>query len=136
VPEWQRLLRRRPQLVTEIAGEAGAGDGHAVVEGDDVEGLEARQVTEPGRLQQCEAGRALQGEAGDLLAFILDCDIEAPGDVVQPGELWLLAAEAEVVGTEAEERAVVDDEAVFVAPQRVADAAGNDLAHIARHQAI
>src|SRR5690606_18224614 len=102
VPDSQCLVLRHPQLIAEIAGEAGARDGQAGLRLGDAEGLQAGQAAETGRLENGKAGRALEREAGDLFALIADLDLETPGDIVQPPVLRLLAAEAEVVGGEAE----------------------------------
>ena len=99
VPELEGAVGRGPELVAEVAGEAGAGDGELDAgEGGagEAEGLQGLDRRDAGGAQDGGGGRALEREGGDRFGDLLDVDVEADGAVEEPGEVALLAAEQEV----------------------------------------
>ncbi len=73
IPQAQRLVRRDPQLVAEVAGEAGARDRHSQSVRREVADLERLQLLDTGEpeLPQDRAGRRpLQRQRGDLLGHL------------------------------------------------------------------
>src|SRR5688572_991502 len=139
VPQPERLRRVDPQLVAEVAGEAGARHrelGALKLEEPDLEGLQVLHARAADRLQHGAAGRALQREAGDVVRVLDDGDVEAEGVARQPVELAFLRAEAVDAFLQVEDGAVVDHLAVVVAPDAVADPAGLDPGDVARDQPV
>ncbi len=135
----ERARRVDPQLVAEIAGEAGARH-HQFAAGErevaDVEGLQILDARAADRLQHGAAGRALQRQRGDVVRVLDDLDVETEGRARQPVELALLRAQPVVALAQVKDRAVVDDLAVVVAPDAVADPAGLDLGDVAGDQPV
>ena len=127
------------QLVAEIAGEPGARHPRrASAERVDVV-VERREPLDIGQIEGGEdrAGpRTLERDRGDRRALVLDRDVEAQGRVEEPVEVVLLGAEPEGPVLQAVERAVVEDLAVVVAPQRVAHPARPEAGDRARREPI
>ena len=146
VPDGLGVRRAHPKLVAEIAREAGARDHHldagrsAVARGHRqasvLEGLEALDAGEPGRLQQRARGRPLHGERRHLLGHLADLDVESERRGGKPVQLPLAGADAVLAPAQAEHRAVVDQVSLIVAPESVSDAPGCHLGDVARHETI
>ena len=78
----------------------------------------------------------MQRQACDVDRFFPDADIEADSRGDQPRQMALRGTQTVITITQMKDRAIVDDLALIVAPDRVRYPAGANLAHIARHQAI
>jgi hypothetical protein len=128
-----------PELITEIAREPGTRHhelGAVEWKVGDAEGREFLDALTAHLAQYRTARRTLQRERGDLVRVLDDRDVEAERRARQPVELALLRAEPVVALAQVEDRAVVDDLAVVVAPDAVTDLAGLDLRDVARHEAV
>ena len=139
VPQRQRNIGGREKLVAEVAREAGPGNGDLVtlmVETCQLEGLKGLDTGKPCGVEHRKAGRPLQSQRGKRLGFLVDRHVEAIGAVGQPGQVALLAAEAKIRLRQPEQGAVIQHMAVIVAPGRILDPSGLQLAHVAQRQAI
>ncbi len=139
LPEPERVLRLDPELIAQIAGEAGAVDAHptAVDLGLDNpemgQGLDARDAHGQ---QDVTRGGALEGEAAEAVADLLDRHIEAIGGFGQPVQLMQRGVQDEIALAEAEDRAFLDHPPVIVAPGGIGDLHRLDLGHVAGDQEI
>ena len=129
-PERDRVLRRDPELIPEIAGVAGSRDvdRHLLPAGLERCGPapEVAQVAERAagrRLQHVPRQGTLDGERGHLFRHVIDRHVEAGRVLAEPAELGVGGGPAERAVVEVMNRPVVDDLAVFVAPRRVVDLA-------------
>ena len=130
VPQRERARRVDPQLVTEIAREAGARD-HQLAAGEreiaDVEGLRFSTPVQPMAFSTAQLVGPWKREAGDVVRLLDDRTSKPNARALQPFELPLLRAQPIVAFAEMEDRAVIDDLAVVVAPDAVADLARLDF---------
>ena len=81
--------------------------------------------------QQVARARALDGEDAPVVGDVLDLDVEPADELLEVGEVRLGRGQQELLRPEAEDDAVLDDEAAVVAPGRVLgvpDSAGPDVA--------
>ena len=111
VPQQFGVPRLHPQLVTEVAGVAGAGDqqlARAEGEAHDLERFALVDAGKPQCLQQGAGGRSLQRQRGEVLADIRDRHrVEAHGSQAEPVIAGVGAAQHELLRAQPEQGAVV-----------------------------
>ena len=138
IPQGKRHVRRHPQLITKIAGEARARDGDlfpAEGKASHSEGLQCRYVK--ARLGENGGGcGTLQREGCHTFCFFAHRYGETRRTIEKPGQMAFLTAEPIVVFTKAEERAIVDELAIVIAPDRVMHAAYGELCGVAHREVV
>ena len=139
VPDDERIGGVHPDLVTQVAGVPGAGNGHPSAGNrverhaevlERVDRLLARVVQDGARLG------SLQAERRHLLGDFDDGHVHADCVHVQPAQLRLGGSEAVDLLVDARDRAVVQQLAVVVAPAGVVDLPDLQLVDVARGQAV
>ena len=139
IPDGQGIRRVQPDLVAEVAGVAGARDGHRLA-GEHVrchaEELDAVHRRLAAAIQHRARLRSLQRERGHLLGALGDGHVHADRVHVQPAQRRFGGGEAEAVLVEARHRAVVEQLAFVVAPAGVVHLSDGELGDVARHDPI
>ncbi len=128
-----------PQLVAQVTGKPGTRHhqlGTFEVAVHQAEGFQRVETRQPQFAEHAERRRSLHGERRHVLSFVGDRHIQADCGGLQPGKMALLRTQPVLAFAQVEDRAVVDDLALVVAPDRVGDAPGPDLCHVASDQAI
>src|SRR5262245_21387587 len=124
VPDLDGVAPGRPDLVTEIAGVAGARDVHLDAGDRAARDAEVPQLVDIGLRhlpQELRRRRALEREGADLLRDVLDRDVETRRVLGQPPQVRLRRGPAVEIRPEPAHRAVVDDLPALVAPRSVDD---------------
>src|SRR6185369_11743457 len=102
LPEPKRVLRLDPELIAQIAGEAGAIDAHPMAVHLGLENPEMGQGLDAGHAQGAEdiaRGGTLEGQAAETVADLLDRDVETIGCFRQPMELMQRGIQDEIALT-------------------------------------
>ena len=121
VPDGESVGGLDPDLVAEVAAVAGPAHGHlrtADLAAGDAEEREALHLRHE-RGQQISRARALEGERPDLVADLLEPDVEAPDPVGEVREVGLGARQEVLVRPWMQDDAVLEDETALVEPARV-----------------
>ena len=73
----------------------------------------------------------MQGQSGELVTDISDCDVtEAVAGLAEPGHAGTAADHHEAIAGQLEDRAVVNDSTFVRAPDGIGDTVETELSHI------
>ena len=139
IPHREPRTERHEELVTEIAGVAGARDAHGNAANRDVGATEESKVAhvaaDSGREDVARA-RPLQRDAADRFGLVFDGDVQALSGGLEPAVLW--PGSGPEVGAVREQRngAVIEHAAGLVAPRGVDDLHRLDAIRAAGDHAI
>ena len=139
VPHLDRVIPRNPDLISQVAGVAGAGDVHRYtcnLATRHAKVSEIRDVTFRHSLQQLAGSWALQRQRRDLLGNVLNLNIHVQAVLPEPTQAGIGGGPAIDVFLEARDRAVVDDLTLLVTPAAVNHLPDLDLVDVARDYTV
>ncbi len=139
IPERLGVLRGRPQLVTEVAREAGPRHHQLETVEVDVHQPERLQLAEPldaHAAQDRKRRRPLHRERRHVRGLVRDAHVEADRRVHEPRAVPLLRTQPVLAFPEMEDRAVVDHLSLVVAPDCIGHSTRLYLAHVAGDESI
>ena len=134
-----RIIGAHEDLEAQIPGIPAAGDDgrcSADIGMCTVPELQGGKVDARELLKQVPRSRPLNGDTRDLLGGVLDRHVEAGRVVGEPFETRQCRRQAQMIVTEVEHRAIVDDLARIVTPDRVKPTPGPRRRQIAHDHAL
>ena len=123
VPQRFGVLRGDPQLVSQVAGIAGAGDRERDAAGVPLRQTVILQVGEEHAaedlLQDAPRVRTLQRQGCQVIRHVAHLHIQAVAAILEPGQVGLGGGDAKYLLRQARHRTIIDHLTVVVAPGRI-----------------